>query len=271
MKSYFQMEAIRANRKLAMETIGKSGLRPVSLIDTILTRSTHCQFTQSFHDAKHIPLLWCTSATKPCTPKVVRRLRDWLVAISIVLLLAHLIAGMNERQDGLQGMVRVTDGDSLTLNNERIRLWGIDAPELDQSCRRNGELYPCGETAKARLKSLIGSREVACNYLEKDKYGRVLATCRVGDVALNEAMVESGWAVAYGGYLTQELKARRDRLGLWEGTFDMPRAWRDGHHDALVRADRPMDWLGRIVAFLREKAAQVNSWLVQGGELNETL
>lgn len=189
-----------------------------------------------------------------------KKTRDWFLAIAIVFLLARLIVGMGgEETVGHEGIVRVADGDSLTLNCESIRLWGIDAPELSQICRRNAETYFCGQVAKGQLKSLIGASRVSCKYLDKDKYGRWLAKCSAGGVDLNQAMVESGWAVAYGGYVTDELKARSQKKGLWEGTFDMPRAWRDGNRHTLEQETSP-DWLGQSVAFISSGVSKFILW-----------
>src|SRR5690606_37709166 len=91
-----------------------------------------------------------------------RRMRDWLVAIGIIVLLARLVVGMDDLSPGLEGFAWVADGDSLTLNGERIRLHGIDAPELNQFCRRGEQSYDCGREAREPLRKLIGSGRVAC-------------------------------------------------------------------------------------------------------------
>lgn len=127
----------------------------------------------------------------------------------------------------------VADGDTLTLGAERIRLRGIDAPEFTQTCRRGDADYGCGREAKAELIRLIGGRKVACEGWERDKYNRLLAACRAGDADLNKAMVENGWAIAYGGYGAEEAAARAAKRGLWAGTFDRPSAWRAAHGDVL--------------------------------------
>ena len=48
----------------------------------------------------------------------------------------------------ITGTAVVTDGDSIKINNRKIRLVGIDAPELKQTCIKEGEENPCGEMAK---------------------------------------------------------------------------------------------------------------------------
>ncbi len=65
--------------------------------------------------------------------------------------------------------VVVSDGDSLRIGDERVRLWGIDAPELDQRCEHGGKVYDCGKAAQAALSSLIGSRQVECEAVDRDR------------------------------------------------------------------------------------------------------
>ena len=57
----------------------------------------------------------------------------------------------------LQGAARVVDGDTLRVAGERVRLFGIDAPEIGQPCRDGGD---CGAQSKAHLEALIGGRDV---------------------------------------------------------------------------------------------------------------
>jgi endonuclease YncB( thermonuclease family) len=131
--------------------------------------------------------------------------------------------------------VRVIDGDSLHLDGERIRLTGIDAPELRQRCRdESGREWTCGRAAKARLASLVSSGTVACAARGQDRYGRTLAVCSAGDVAdVGEVLVREGYAVDYGGfssgYPAAEREARDARRGLWRGTFERPQDWRRRH------------------------------------------
>ena len=124
------------------------------------------------------------------------------------------------------GRARVVDGDTIALLGQRVRLAGIDAPELDQQCRRDGAVYECGAQARLRLAGLIGDGEVACRGNERDRYGRLLMRCVLGGTDVNSAMVRSGWAVAYGDYDRQERQARSEAAGLWAGDFDRPSRWR---------------------------------------------
>jgi len=129
--------------------------------------------------------------------------------------------------------VTVVDGDSLRRGNEDIRLNGIDAPELRQTCRdEHGREWSCGREAKARLAALVGGGKVACTARGRDRYGRTLAVCAAGAIAdLGKTLVREGYAVDYfqGGYHAAEGEARAARRGLWRGSFDRPQDWRRQH------------------------------------------
>lgn len=129
----------------------------------------------------------------------------------------------------LSGRATVVDGDSLRLDGIDIRLKGIDAPELHQTCEREGRSYPCGEEARAALRGIIGSQPVSCGVEGRDRYGRSLARCRAGGQDLGEGMVSQGFAVGYGGYEREENRARRSGRGLWAGEFQRPSDWRKQH------------------------------------------
>ncbi|MGH6884601.1 MAG: thermonuclease family protein [Geminicoccales bacterium] len=73
------------------------------------------------------------------------------------------------------GPAQVIDGDTLDLAGERIRLIGIDAPEGNQTCQRNGRPWECGDDATAALGELVAGAEVHCNVLGRDRWGRGLA------------------------------------------------------------------------------------------------
>lgn len=169
-----------------------------------------------------------------------------------VLGLLTLLAARLDRSEtlALDGRVVVNDGDSLTLAGERIRLVGIDAPEFDQMCRKNGADYPCGRQSREALATLIGGRAVSCSAHGRDKYERLLATCTVGSAELNRHQVEAGWAVAYGGYLAEEKAARQSGAGIWAGSFDKPQRWRE-MRGSLAETEHVLpgffDWLRRVL------------------------
>lgn len=128
---------------------------------------------------------------------------------------------------------RVTGGDTLKVEGERIRLFGIDAPEGGQTCTgADGRSWPCGAEAAATLRRLVAEAggRVSCVIEVRDAEGWAVATCEAGGVDLGGAMVQAGLALADRHYSThyaeEEAEARRHRAGLWAGSFEAPWDWR---------------------------------------------
>lgn len=147
------------------------------------------------------------------------------------LALAALVAGSTPLQP-IIGTAIAGDGDGLTIGQKEIRLFGIDAPEFDQTCTHGGTQWDCGADAAERLSKLVTGQRVFCIPLGEDPFGRTLARCTVGSVDVNRTMVESGYAVAFRRYSTDyvaaEDRAKAAKLGLWSGTFQMPHQFRAG-------------------------------------------
>ncbi len=133
------------------------------------------------------------------------------------------------------GRVWVIDGDTVKVAKHRIRLFGMDAPEMDQRG---------GAKAKSNLIRLAGGSEVHVEPLTLDCYGRVVAKVWRGDLDLSERMVRDGYAVATSrwnrDYLPAEREARAERRGLW--AFDPVDGIGDpSRHRASARSPRPGD------------------------------
>jgi endonuclease YncB( thermonuclease family) len=132
-----------------------------------------------------------------------------------LMLAASAIAAEVPRH--ISGPARIVDGDGLKIGQWEIRLFGIDAPEM-----RSG---PEGRRSRTALEDLIGSRRVDCDGLNFDRYGRVVAICRVDGKDIGEEMLAIGQAVTYRkylegsqvdtAYLEAERHARDAKRGLW--------------------------------------------------------
>ncbi len=130
----------------------------------------------------------------------------------------------------ISGRADVTDGDSLRIGAERIRLFGIDALEGKQTCNYRGEEWACGRSSRKALERAIGNKLVACTVYDTDRYKRAVSICRVGEIDLNEAQVRNGWAVAYTQYSTRYVEAEKDahanNRGIWRSEFERPHEYR---------------------------------------------
>lgn len=160
--------------------------------------------------------------------------RCWILAFAVGLLLGASAAEASARAVPpvlVVGIARAIDGDTLRVGGTRVRLHGIDAPELRQQCEApSGEPWPCGQRARVALAAAIADEVVACVGRGHDRYHRLIAICWVDTDDLGQEMVARGWAVAYRrystDYLQDEERASRGRLGIWSGKFEVPAAWR---------------------------------------------
>ncbi len=157
----------------------------------------------------------------------------WLLALAA--LIAAALFGRLPDPEKVTGFARIIDGDSLEIGGVDIRLQGVDAPELAQTCSRRGETYACGETARAALQRRAREGALTCELGKQDKYRRSLGRCFADDDDLGAWLVRRGYAVSYGSdYKAEEERARRERAGLWAGSFEEPAAWRKAHRRGLA-------------------------------------
>lgn len=160
-------------------------------------------------------------------------------------------------QTPMIGNAVAIDGDTIRLGNQRVRLFGIDAPEAHQTCLdASGRPWACGEAATVALRKMLAEGGVTCAAKDHDRYGRTVATCNVAyreevcDPArstwnlpaascyvvrdLGARMVALGLAVdrpkySHGAYQDQQQAAKAEHLGIWAGTFTGPADWRREH------------------------------------------
>ncbi|MBT6414732.1 MAG: thermonuclease family protein [Candidatus Puniceispirillum sp.] len=133
---------------------------------------------------------------------------------------------------GTVTVTRISDGDSLRSGSLRIRLFGIDAPEIKQICHNASSLkWPCGVNARDRLRELVKTAaHLECRLRDTDRYGRLVMQCFANQKDISRTLVEEGMAVAYERYAKEyiavQAQARDAGRGMWAGTFDMPEDWR---------------------------------------------
>ena len=122
----------------------------------------------------------------------------------------------------IHGRAEASDGDTLRVGGVKVRLFGVDAPEAAQLCGA----WACGLAAAARLGALVADGPVTCTPRDRDRYGRVVATCTVAGHDLGAQLVAEGLARAYtrygDDYVGAEARARTERIGLWRGEAEAP-------------------------------------------------
>ena len=130
----------------------------------------------------------------------------------------------------IKGKARIIDGDTIHIGKNKIRLYGIDAPEINQTCTINKIIWECGLESSQALGSIILEEEVRCEIVDIDRYKRFVAKCIVNNINLNQYMVQNGWAIAYRYYsndfINDEEIAEKNKAGIWQGKFQNPYLYR---------------------------------------------
>ena len=165
----------------------------------------------------------------------------YLILLATIMTMATA-ASAHETEDGRiefqNGPVEIVDGDTVWIGIHQIRLHGIDTVEPKQQCWNNEENVGCHEHTLDALHDLIDGTDFHCHgHIGKDekpivRYSRYVATCYANGIEVNRAMVESGWALAAhnkdgDGYRDSETKAKEQKLGLHQWTFEIPHDFRN--------------------------------------------
>ncbi len=151
------------------------------------------------------------------------------LAVSAVLASAPALAEIT-------GTPEIIDGDTLEVQGQTFRLYGIDAPELGQTCTIQGRAYDCGKIARTALLDLTAGVAVTCRVLAAEPVAAAGAAwpgrCFAQVFDLSVCMAYTGWAMAvrqvYERYVVFEARAQAKGRGLWKGRFVSPWAWRAG-------------------------------------------
>lgn len=111
----------------------------------------------------------------------------------------------------ISGPAYIVDGDTIKVRKQQIRLFGIDAPELD---------HPYGKKAKWALHKLCNGQTIRAEITDEDDYGRAVARCYLPDgTDLSAEMVKLGLALDWerfseGAYKDLETEEARKKLFL---------------------------------------------------------
>ena len=121
-------------------------------------------------------------------------------------------------------VVKVNDGDTITImmngEKQKIRLYGIDTPEINQSF---------GTEAKQFLSDQILNRDVEIEVKDTDRYKRLVAVVYLNNKSMNELLLKEGWAWWYEVYAKKEYKykelqeeAQKRKRGMWRNKGNIP-------------------------------------------------
>jgi endonuclease YncB( thermonuclease family) len=121
-----------------------------------------------------------------------------LFSVLVTLILSLLWPNHGYAQE-IVGRASAINGDTIEIHSQRVRLYGIDAPESSQHCKaENGKLWRCGQRAALYLSDYIGESNVSCQAKDKDRYGRTVAVCYKG-----KQTSMPGWCKTAGQWLIE--------------------------------------------------------------------
>ena len=128
------------------------------------------------------------------------------------------------------GVIKVIDADTIDVGTTRVRLYGIDAPERAQICKRDGQDWRCGRWATKQVRHVYQGKLADCQRIETDRHGRVVARCFVGGQDMAEYMVLNGIALAFQKYSLDYVDAEKQAVfstaGIWQSEFQTPAEFR---------------------------------------------
>lgn len=148
------------------------------------------------------------------------------------MLCTAIIGGPAQAADKrITGTIQVIDGDTFDVGGTRVRLFGIDAPEGDQTCTdARGDELRCGSFVTTQVRDAYRGKQAVCKQVDKDRYGRSVARCVVGNVDVGQSLVASGLAFAFAeysrNYIAVEKAAIRAGRGIHAYTMVRPSAFR---------------------------------------------
>lgn len=122
----------------------------------------------------------------------------------------------------------LVDGDSVNI---KMRLKGIDAPEIEQLCQiSRSKQVDCGRLAQQHLRQLLKNTpgKLMVNLLGFDDYQRALVSIYKGGTNIAKQMVLDGFAFSYGDYPLEQKRAQDNKAGFWAffKPPQQPKLWR---------------------------------------------
>ncbi|WP_339763599.1 thermonuclease family protein [uncultured Sulfitobacter sp.] len=170
----------------------------------------------------------------------------------LCLVLGAAILGVPAQAAGerITGTIQVIDGDTFDVGGTRVRLFGIDAPEGDQTCTdERGATLRCGSFVTTQVRDAYRGKQAVCKQIDTDRYGRSVARCVVGNVDVGQSLVASGLAFAFAeysrDYIAVEKAAIRAGRGIHAYTMVRPSEFRAQKRDTQTAAAKTPAQVGQ--------------------------
>lgn len=135
-----------------------------------------------------------------------------MVKFILLIFVSFFISCAPVEDDETLVFERIVDGDTFIASGQRIRLWGVDAPEKDE---------PHSYTATLYLETLLEYGVLKCKFISEDRYQRSVMQCYVDGKDVASDLVKFGLArddyrYSKGYYKDDEYSARYKKIGVWK-------------------------------------------------------
>lgn len=162
-----------------------------------------------------------------------------------IFLTITLISITNANANEITGEATVINGDTLKIDGTSIRLYGIDAAESTQTCKRKELTYDCGREAANKLAAITTGKIVSCLPKQTDQDGQMVGLCSVGETELNKWMVVQGLALpsfedSGMRYKQDQQQAIKLKRGLHSGSYQLPWEYRTKKDAPYIVAKIPV-------------------------------
>jgi endonuclease YncB( thermonuclease family) len=150
--------------------------------------------------------------------------------IALAALAATAGLALAQAPDVLTGPASAADGDTLMMGGHEVRLSGVDAPEGDQLCQKDGKPYAVAGDAQKALAAIVAGKTLSCAVQSTDRQGRPIAVCKADGTDVQQAIVAAGWAYDYarfskGLYAPQQAQAKAAKRGMWADGMECQPPW----------------------------------------------
>lgn len=161
---------------------------------------------------------------------------DFLRRLGIFMACLTLLApqaALAQSADTISGPAEAVGPDIIKVNDTRVILLGIDAPEANQPCYETGsKLWQCADTAFAVLDQTVKAGTVTCTLSgNPDPLGRRNGTCKVGDQDVADVLIKQGLALPYPhdpeskAYLADAKAAKAAKQGIYADGITLENPW----------------------------------------------
>lgn len=153
-----------------------------------------------------------------------------LLTGALLAAVLHAAPAFADETGTISGTGQAIDSDIIVIDKQRVILWSVDAPDLNQDCLLNHAVYDCYTPAANELQLMLQQGPVNCQLTSNpDPFKRHYGICKVGDLDLGAELIRKGLAIDFDKqskmYMDQQNEAKAAKIGLWQPGMEFEKPW----------------------------------------------